>query len=281
MDLAPATAQAAAAAAAALRGARALLVTAGAGMGVDSGLPDFRGPQGFWRAYPRYERLGLSFQEAANPVHFDGDPAFGWGFYGHRLRLYRDTVPHAGFGLLRDFVARFGLDHFVVTSNVDGQFQKAGFAPDRVCEIHGSIHHLQCVRPCRPDVWENREEIPVDEATMRAGHVPRCPGCGGVARPNILMFDDYRWVEERSNAQGERLDAFLAAHVTDPLVVVEMGAGTALPSIRSIGEQVAYRPGCLVVRINPREPAITRPHLALPVGALEGLRAIAAALDAP
>ena len=66
-------------AAAAIRGARALVVATGAGMGVDSGLPDFRGDQGFWNAYPVYERLGLSFVDAANPDPFDEDPAFGWG----------------------------------------------------------------------------------------------------------------------------------------------------------------------------------------------------------
>jgi NAD-dependent SIR2 family protein deacetylase len=250
-------------------------------MGVDSGLPDFRGPQGFWRAYPMYERLGLSFEEAADPVHFSDDPAFGWGFYGHRLRLYRETVPHAGFGLLRAWIARFGLDCFVVTSNVDGQFQRAGFAAERVCEIHGSIHHLQCLRPCGEAIWENHEEIPVDETVMRARVVPRCPACGGVARPNILMFNDWTWVPDRSEAQHARLEAFLDAHATDPVVVVEMGAGTALPSIRSLGERLGCRPGCLVVRINPREPDIARPHLALPVGALAGLQAIDAALGAP
>ena len=84
----------------AVRNAAALVITAGAGMGVDSGLPDFRGDRGFWNAYPMYERLGLSFVQAANPAHFEGDPAFGWGFYGHRTNLYRETVPHAGFALL-------------------------------------------------------------------------------------------------------------------------------------------------------------------------------------
>jgi NAD-dependent SIR2 family protein deacetylase len=193
-------------AAAALRGARVLIVTAGAGMGVDSGLPDFRGPAGFWRAYPMYERLGLAFEDAADPVHFGDDPAFGWGFYGHRLRLYRETVPHAGFGLLRAWADRYRLATFVVTSNVDGQFQKAGFDPARICEIHGSIHHLQCQRPCSDRIWENHEEIPVDETTMRAQVVPRCPGCGAVARPNILMFSDWSWVPDRSAAQQERLN---------------------------------------------------------------------------
>src|SRR5512134_3647328 len=89
----------------ALASARALVVTAGAGMGVDSGLPDFRGDQGFWKAYPMYERLGLSFVDAANPEHFERDPAFGWGFYGHRLALYRRTVPHEGFAVLRRWIA--------------------------------------------------------------------------------------------------------------------------------------------------------------------------------
>ncbi|MDH3383561.1 MAG: NAD-dependent deacetylase, partial [Deltaproteobacteria bacterium] len=57
--------------------ARALIIASGAGMGVDSGLPDFRGERGFWKAYPMYERLGISFVGAANPTHFLHDPAFG------------------------------------------------------------------------------------------------------------------------------------------------------------------------------------------------------------
>ncbi len=61
-------------AAEAIRNAGALVITAGAGMGVDSGLPDFRGDKGFWQAYPMYERLGISFVGAANPEHFERDP---------------------------------------------------------------------------------------------------------------------------------------------------------------------------------------------------------------
>src|SRR5512143_3806360 len=81
--------------------AQVLLIVAGAGLGVASGLPDFRGERGFWNAYPMYERLGISFVGAANPAHFQRDPAFGWGFYGHRTNLYRATVPHEGFHILR------------------------------------------------------------------------------------------------------------------------------------------------------------------------------------
>ena len=52
-------------------------------MGVDSGLPDFRGDRGFWKAYPPYAKLGLHFAEMANPRWFDSDPELAWGFYGH------------------------------------------------------------------------------------------------------------------------------------------------------------------------------------------------------
>src|SRR5512134_800450 len=209
-------------AAAALRSARALVVTAGAGMGVDSGLPDFRGDHGFWKAYPPYERLGISFVDAANPVHFERDPAFGWGFYGHRARLYRETVPHAGFGILLRWIERLGLASFVVTSNVDGQFQKAGFAPERILEVHGSIHHLQCTEPCCCRIWDNDEEVPVDEATMRARHIPRCIRCRAVARPNILMFGDGAWLSSRTAAQDARFDGWVAEHGESGLVVVEL-----------------------------------------------------------
>ena len=266
-------------AAAALRDARALVITAGAGMGVDSGLPDFRGDQGFWKAYPMYQRLGVNFIDAANPAHFERDPAFGWGFYGHRTHLYRQTQPHRGFALLRTWEKRFDLDTFVVTSNVDGQFQKAGFREDQVLEVHGSIHHLQCLTPCTDAIWDNREEIPVDFATMRADHIPSCPRCGGTARPNILMFGDYSWLSERSRAQEEGFAAFLEGQRGSPLLVIEMGAGSAIPTIRHLSERLGRAPGARVVRINPREAHIAPPHIALACGALEGLRGIEAALQ--
>lgn len=266
-------------AAEALRRAEVLVITAGAGMGVDSGLPDFRGDSGFWKAYPPYERLGITFVGAANPAHFEKDPAFGWGFYGHRTNLYRATVPHAGFGILRAWIERYGLDHFVVTSNVDGQFQKAGFAEDRILEVHGSIHHLQCTKPCTMAVWENRETIPVDESTMRAGHIPRCIHCGDVARPNILMFGDYGWISGRTARQQRNFDEFLAEVGGRRAVVVEMGAGTAIPTIRYLTEEVGSLHQAMAIRINPREAQIGAPHISLACGALEGLAGIKSCLE--
>jgi NAD-dependent SIR2 family protein deacetylase len=261
-------------AAAAIRNAQAMIVTAGAGMGVDSGLPDFRGDQGFWNAYPMYEKLGINFIGAANPANFEGDPAFGWGFYGHRTNLYRDTEPHRGFQMLQDWAAEFGQDSFVVTSNVDGQFQKAGYREDQVLEVHGSIHHLQCLTPCCREIWENDETIPVDFDSMRAEHVPACRFCQRAARPNILMFGDYSWLPNRTHGQEMRFDGFLNQHRNQPLVVVEMGAGTAIPTIRHMSESIGHQRDATVIRINPREAHIAGGHISLPCGALEGLEGI-------
>lgn len=261
-------------AATAIRQAEVLIITAGAGMGVDSGLPDFRGDHGFWNAYPMYRRLGLSFVQAANPEHFERDPAFGWGFYGHRMNLYREMVPHEGFQLIRKWISQFNLEQFVVTSNVDGQFQRAGFAEDAVLEVHGSIHHLQCLSPCSDLIWDNRAEVAVDLETMRAQQIPECVKCGGVARPNILMFGDFSWLSGRTRQQERVFDEFLTGHRNARLVVLEMGAGTAIPTIRYLGERMALTGRRSLIRINPREAQTPAGAISISAGALEGLKGI-------
>lgn len=255
-----------------------LLIAAGAGIGVDSGLPDFRGNEGFWKAYPALGRARMEFTSIASPRNFHEDPALAWGFYGHRLALYRKTVPHEGFALLKTW-GEF-MDHgcFVFTSNVDGQFQKAGFDQRAIHECHGSIHHLQCLVPCSGKIWHADDFLPdVDaDACRLRNEPPRCPDCGGLARPNILMFGDWDWIERRSEMQAVRLEAWLA-QVRRPLVI-ELGAGTAIPSVRRFGHSVVQRGGRMV-RINPREYAVgSASDVGIAAGALKGLRAIAAAM---
>jgi NAD-dependent SIR2 family protein deacetylase len=262
-----------------IAGAQALLVCAGAGMGVDSGLPDFRGDEGFWRAYPPYERLGLRFVELADPVHFAEDPELAWGFYGHRLALYRATVPHDGFAILAGWGARMPGGVRVFTSNVDGQFQRAGFPDRHVAEVHGSIHYLQCLEPCGDEVWPADVEVAVDPGTMRAtGPLPACGRCGGVARPNILMFGDYGWVGDRSQ---DRLDDLTAwRRRTRGLVVVELGAGTAVPTVRRQAELASASTGALI-RINPREPEVRHGRgVSLAMGAAAALSEVDKRLEA-
>ena len=257
--------------------ADALLVTSGAGMGVDSGLPDFRGNQGFWNAYPAYEKLGFNFVEMANPSHFRSDPELGWGFYGHRRNLYRNTTPHRGFDRLLQFGRALPHGYFAFTSNVDGHFQHAGFEPERVIECHGSIGHLQCASDCRGKVWRAPDdEIDVDEITMRAhpDSIPRCPDCGDIARPNILMFGDASWNGSRFDHQHENYQTWLREVIDadTSLVILEFGAGTSVPTVRHQSETICDGiPKASLVRVNPREPETGLEGVSLPIGALEAI----------
>lgn len=263
----------------AIRRAEALVICAGAGMGVDSGLPDFRGNEGFWRAYPPFAQLGLGFADLANPRWFARDPALAWGFYGHRLNLYRGTAPHAGFAILRRWATEKPGGAFVFTSNVDGQFQKAGFGEESVVECHGSIHHLQCTQAC-PDLWPAEgTAVAVDPGTMRAREPwPACPRCGALARPNILMFGDGGWRPERTEEQEQRLGAWLHARRGARLTVIELGAGCAVPTVRHFSEQLVAQRGATLVRINPREPEGPRGTVSLLFGAREALAVLDASL---
>ncbi|NMM35997.1 MAG: NAD-dependent deacetylase [Glaciimonas sp.] len=258
-----------------LKQADGLLITAGAGMGVDSGLPDFRGDQGFWKAYPPLSRANIRFTEIASPTTFKKTPELAWGFYGHRLQLYRDTVPHQGFEILRMLSAGMATGCFVFTSNVDGQFQKAGFDAQRIVECHGSIHVLQCYPACTSQLWSANAMNPDIDTTncLLLSALPHCVQCGGVARPNILMFNDSEWVPDRTDVQENRFDAWL--RTTKRPLVLELGAGTNISSVRSKGKSLKAP----LIRINPSEPGVSGPdQIALQIGALEGLRLLWAAV---
>ena len=259
--------------------ADAVLITAGAGMGVDSGLPDFRGNEGFWNAYPVIKDLGVSFEDMANPQWFRSNPKLAWAFYGHRLNLYRDTIPHNGFKMLLDLVAKKNSDYFVFTSNVDGQFQKAGFDKDKIVEVHGSIHHFQCTEDYRSQIWEaDDNSIDINIEKFEALTIPQCKHCEGVARPNILMFGDSRWNGARTSQQEDRFNAWMKSIRTTnkKVVIIEIGAGIAIPTIRLEGQHLAKRfNNYKLVRINPREFEISKNiGFSIPFGGLEGLKKV-------
>ncbi|MEP7181660.1 MAG: Sir2 family NAD-dependent protein deacetylase [Betaproteobacteria bacterium] len=260
--------------------ADALVIGAGAGLGVDSGLPDFRGEEGFWEAYPALGRAGISFSAIASPEAFQSAPRRAWGFYGHRLALYRATNPHPGFALLKDWGASIPNGCFVFTSNVDGQFHKAGFDPRRILECHGSIHHLQCMEPCTQETWTAKAfdpDVDANACELRSAP-PVCKFCGGPSRPNVLMFGDWSWSPWREQMQTVRLEEWLAT-VRRP-VVIELGAGTAIPSVRQFSERMIHKFDSRLIRINPREATVSNSsHVAIEAGALAGLTAIFAVLS--
>jgi NAD-dependent SIR2 family protein deacetylase len=265
-------------AALALKNADAVLITAGAGIGVDSGLPDFRGNKGFWKAYPPIAKLGLSFVEMASPRWFHSDPKLAWAFYGHRLNLYRKTEPHKGFTQLLEIAEQKIGGYFVFTSNVDGQFQKAGYRKDLIVECHGSIHHLQCSNVCSHKIWDaNRTEIEINEDTFKAEEpLPKCADCGMITRPNILMFGDWDWLPSRTDEQSQRMRKWLKRVYDEKmnLVVVEMGAGESVPTVRMKSEYVVQSHCGTLIRINPRDYSVPPQHIGIPLGGAEGIKQI-------
>ncbi len=267
-------------AAEAIKQADALIFTAGAGMGVDSGLPDFRGNKGFWNEYPVISRLGISFAEMANPHWFEENPKLAWAFYGHRYNLYKNTNPHKGFQTLLNLGKQKEYGYFVYTSNVDGHFQKAGFADDKIEEVHGSINHLQCTIPCSSEIYEaNNLNVNIDIEKFEALEpLPKCPKCGAVARPNILMFGDWNWLSHRSGEQSQRFNNFLSElkNSNKKPVILEFGAGKAVPTVRMKSERIAGEFETTLIRINPRDfyiPSYIK-GIEIKTGALEGINNI-------
>ena len=263
-------------AAQAIQEADAILIAAGAGMGVDSGLPDFRGNEGFWKAYPPIAKLGISFSSMADPFWFTKKPMLAWAFYGHRLKLYRETKPHSGFKKLLDLGNKAEFGYFVFTSNVDGHFQKSGYNSDRIYEVHGSINHFQCTHNCTTDIWDASDEtldINMDEFLAAEPH-PKCRHCDEIARPNILMFNDYSWNYRRSGEQETRYQEWIQEIIGSQrkLAIIEMGAGSAVPTVRNNSRRMSFIPNATLIRINPREDEVhDKKHISLPMGAVEAL----------
>lgn len=264
-------------AAEAIYDADSIVITAGAGMGVDSGLPDFRGKEGFWKAYPALAKANMGFSEIACPDSFVNKPKLAWGFYGHRLNLYRNTQPHIGFRYLRAIAKQLDGGAFIYTSNVDGHFQRAGFPLNNIVECHGSIHHLQCQQSCTQEIWEATKFMPeVDEEhCLLTSALPVCPSCHEIARPNILMFGDGGWVNWRTEFQKARFHEWRQT-VNNP-VVIEIGAGKSILTTRKFGESMNVP----LIRINPADADVDRPSdISLKMGALDGISAIAKQLVA-
>jgi NAD-dependent SIR2 family protein deacetylase len=266
------------------------LITCGAGMGADSGLPTFRGKEGFWKAYPPFAKLGLSFVDLANPTWFRDDPELAWGFYGHRYHLYTSNKakPHDGYAALQRIAggpARIAQGSaFFFTTNVDGHAIASGWPISAVCETHGSLMHAQCSHPrgCyhahMPKVCDASttrfEAVVIDETTMRARSdtLPHCPrGCGSVARPNVLMFGDGDWISDRTELQEAALDAWVYNLIHTrrgnnqnlAVAVIDVGSGTAIPTARRKGEGVVAAVAAMhgpesaaLIRINVDEPSI-------------------------
>ena len=158
---------------------------------------------------------------------------------------------------------------------MDGQFAKAGFDLNCICECHGSIHHLQCINGCMHYIWDADRFTPeVDETKCQLlNDAPRCSTCKDISRPNILMFNDFNWEDSRYKMQRHALSEWLVR--SKRVVIIELGAGLDVPTVRNYGDMLGWP----MIRINPRDSELgSSSGVSLPMGAMDGLNAIYSAL---
>lgn len=229
-----------------LRDARRVLISTGAGMSAECGIPTYRDKGGLWRRFEPFASRGLSPAEIAHVPALRAQPERAWAFHEWMRRAIARAEPHDGYAVVTRWVLGELPDAFVLTTNVDGLHLRAGVPEVRLCERYGSHWELQCLAPCGAHAWADRRPslCALDLDALVASGWPRCPFCDGTARPRVLLDHDDGFVERAVDLQ--RYERFLAAGQPDVLIVV----GTTLWF--SWPDEVAARPR--VVHINP-DPA--------------------------
>ncbi len=157
-----------------------IIVVTGAGISSESGLPTFRGEEGYWtKGSKNYQPMELATNRA-----FQEEPETVWEWYHYRRNLYKKTNPNLGhyaLANLKRFFKENDRDLILVTQNVDGLHSKAGFSKD-LFEIHGNIFYMRCYEECTDTI----HPIPENQTG-----VPVCPDCESIMRPHILWFDEF------------------------------------------------------------------------------------------
>jgi NAD-dependent deacetylase len=181
--------------------ARSVAVLTGAGISTDSGIPDFRGPNGLWTRNPDAEK-------ASRIEHYVADPELRKRNWRARAdgSLWADVAPNAGHRALVALQHRGILDT-LITQNVDELHQRAGIEPSRVVEIHGTTRKAGCLR------CTYRVEMEVVLGRVRAGEEdPACPDCGGILKSATISFGQSLVAADlaRAEAAAVRCDLLLA-----------------------------------------------------------------------
>ncbi len=219
-------------------------VLTGAGISAESGIPTFRGPEGYWTVGSKEYRP----EQMATVAMFSIDPWEVWSWYLYRRTVCRSADPNAGHFAVARMEEILGDRFRLITQNVDGMHLRAGNTPDRTFQIHGNLHFMRCAATCTPQL------LPLPSALKDRGknqHLDEeekaalaCPGCGGVTRPNVLWFDEF-YDEPFYRANS----AIQWAAGSDLLLVVGTAGATTLPM--QIGSMVARNPEAVLIDVNP------------------------------
>src|SRR5206468_8132693 len=167
-----------------------VLVLTGAGVSAESGIPTFRGKDGYWR--------NLDPAKLATPEAFERDPKLVWEWYHERRQRIRSAQPNAAHEAIAK-LAEHANDFLLVTQNVDDLHTRAGISKKKMVQIHGDIFVTRCSR-C-DFLYAGRGGSPEPPATRAVGRlrsiaptlendadVPRCPECDALMRPGVVWF---------------------------------------------------------------------------------------------
>jgi NAD-dependent deacetylase len=184
--------------------AERVVVLTGAGISTDSGIPDFRGPQGVWTKNPAAEKM-------ATLQHYMSDPEVRKRAWRSRLEMRaHEREPNPGHRALVELERR-GKLLALITQNVDGLHQKAGSSPELVIEIHGTLHEVMCMScPDRAPMEKALERVLAGEED------PACRSCGGILKSATISFGQSLVERDlmRSQQVAEECDLLLAVGST-------------------------------------------------------------------
>jgi len=219
-------------------------ILTGAGISAESGIPTFRGPEGYWTIgskeyYP---------EEMATNAMFRKDPFEVWKWYLYRRAVCNNVEPNPGHLALAQLEKLLKNRFHLITQNVDGLHLRAGNTLENTFQIHGNINYMRCSKECCKTIYPMPEEIPVKPVTKDFAEdifdYLRCPECNSYSRPHVLWFDEcYDEEYFRFNSSLE------IATRTDVLITIGTSGATNLPN--HIVQGVIAKNG-LVVDINPK-----------------------------
>jgi NAD-dependent deacetylase len=227
---------------AALAKAGQVLVLTGAGVSAESGIPTFRGKEGYWTVGAReYHPQELATHDAFSRMPWDV-----WAWYLYRRGVCRGAKPNAAHAALVRWDQALGDRFGLITQNVDGLHVRAGSPRERTYAIHGDIDLMRCAGDCVLDRWPIPDAVPAlakgEPVSAEHKALLRCPRCSGMARPHVLWFDE-SYDEPRFFLDTARRLATQAAL----LVVTGTSAQTNLPwQVVTL----AARAGATIVDIN-------------------------------
>ncbi len=237
-----------------LRASRWAVVLTGAGVSTESGLPDFRSPGGLWTTVDPTRVASLSA--------FRADPDTFYSFYLTRLSQLGRASPNAAHRAIARLEA-LGIVKLVITQNVDGLHQQAGSR--EVIEVHGNLREARCAQ-CTA-------VVPIQEMTapLQAGRRPQCGRCGGLLRPNVVLFEEMLPLDAYARAEE-------GCRRCDTLVVV--GSSLEVYPVADLPRMALARGARLLIVNRDPTPYDGAAHLVLRgsagailpdvVGALEG-----------